>query len=98
MEPSGGAEYTRIDVKEWPGSSQAANYAAKYAGKTFEEGQIGQGRRRFLAPQGGIVPVEQYAARSLDQVRLVVECIEGARVFESGGEGEGKPSMLWAGW
>lgn len=35
MPPSGGARYTRIDVKEFDGPASAARYAAKYVTKTL---------------------------------------------------------------
>lgn len=99
MPPSGGATYTRIDVKDWRDSRRAANYAAKYVGKAFDDDAREKGRKRYLRPRGLDVPVQRGAAASLDEVRAAVEILGAGAVFESSTDEDWQgPAMVWASW
>jgi len=99
MPPSGGALFTRIDVKRWPSAAHAATYAAKYAGKSFDGDDRQKGRKRYLIPRGVEVPVQRALAGSLDEVRAVIDQIDATRVFESLDDDEWLgPPMVWSSW
>lgn len=97
MHPSGGAEWVRLDLKDWREAGAAAGYASKYVGKAFDEGQIGKHRRRFLASLGALVEVERASARSLAEVVQVVRSVPCGMLREIEGE-DGRPPMVWAAW
>lgn len=99
MPPSGGAIYTRIDVKDWREPRRAAGYAAKYVGKMFESDSREKGRKRYLRPRGLDVQVQHGGAASLDEVRAAMEQLCAETVFESGdAEDWHGPPMVWASW
>jgi hypothetical protein len=97
MEPTGGAEYVRVDVKAWGSAEAAAGYAAKYVGKSFEQGHLDKHRRRFLASQGAVVESQRASAASLDEVETIAESVPGAFVKVIEAEG-GRPKIVWACW
>ena len=97
MEPSGGARYVRVDLKDWGSASRAAGYAAKYIGKSFENGNLGKNRRRFLASHGAVVGAQRASAESLAEVEAVAESVPGGFVKMVEGE-EGRPPIVWACW
>lgn len=98
MEPTGGAEWVRINVKAWGTSSDAAAYAAKYVGKTFEGSAVGKGRRRYLVSLGATVERVPFNA---DSLRHVTEAVQAAApdafVLELEAD-EGRPAIVWATW
>lgn len=97
MQPSGGARYARIDVKDWGRASSAASYAAKYVGKSLEDGCLGKNRRRFLVSLGAKVQSISASAESLDEVEEVAQSVPGAYVRHIEGE-DGRPPIVWACW
>lgn len=97
IEPTGGAQYVRVDVKAWGSAKAAAGYAAKYVGKSFEDGHLGKHRRRFLASHGAVVECQRASAETLSEVEAVVESVPQAFVKVIEAEG-GRPSIVWACW
>lgn len=97
MEPSGGARWVRIDLKDWGSAGAAAGYASKYVGKTMEDGRLGKHRRRFLASQGAEVEIKRESAASLVEVQVALEALPGCvvRCIESDG---GRPPIVWGCW
>lgn len=99
MAPSGGATFTRIDVKAWGNAAQAAGYAAKYAGKSFDGDDRQKGRKRYLFRKGIEVPVTRGGAATMDEVREAVGAICATSVFQSSDDPEWKgPPMVWGSW
>lgn len=100
----GSAGFVRVHVKPYQNAKQAAGYAAKYVGKTFEEGTVGFGRQRYLRSKGHTVKVKRWREWSLDRVlaRVREEAPE-AFVFDTrqtaqeGTEWTGPP-MVYASW
>jgi len=99
MEPSGGARFVRIDVKQWGNASQAAGYAAKYVGKTFEDGQLGKYRKRYLVSRGVNIECNKGGANTLAEVEKVLDQIEGIHVYKSSDDSDRDgPPMVWGSW
>lgn len=99
MAPSGGAKYTRIDVKKFPGAREAAIYSAKYVGKAFAGDVRGKGRKRYLRPRGLNVDVQRGTAWSLDEVLAAVVALGAGYAFESNESDDWQgPPMIWASW
>ena len=97
MAPSGGAQFVRVDVKDWGSAAAASGYATKYVSKAFEDGGLRKNRRRFLASQGAVVEAQRATAESLDEVEAVACAVPGAFVRRLEGEG-GRPPIVWAIW
>jgi hypothetical protein len=98
IEPSGGARYTRIDVKAWGTAADAARYAAKYVGKGLGEG-LGKNRRRFLSAQGGQLNVQRCGIESLETLVDVLAAYDDVEVVRVERDDEtGRPAIVWAGW
>lgn len=97
MPPSGGAVWVRVNLKDWGTAKAAAGYAAKYVGKTFEEGHVGKHRRRFLASLGALVEPSRVGADTLEQVEEIAASVPGGQCHISEAE-DGRPPILWAAW
>ena len=95
--PSGSANYVRINIKEWRNASEAAAYAAKYVGKSFDEEVREKNRKRYLVAHGIEIKEHVGSAASIQEVREFIEKNHAAYVYDSkDDENWCAPPMVWA--